>query len=209
MNKLQSLKSGIMEWKRRLIWSQNIELGSSLQYHLTKLFQVSMGIQNQVTKLNSNGWVFKYKARLVVKGFAQHSSIDYGDTFAPVVRHDTIKLLVALSVKMDWKLYHLDLKWTFLNGLQQEEIFVDQHQGFHVSDYANLVYKLKKKKKKALSRHKQAPRAWYTIIDSYLVSNGFKRSDMEATLFVKSFDDGDQLIISIYVDDLLVTSENT
>ncbi|RVW53763.1 Retrovirus-related Pol polyprotein from transposon TNT 1-94 [Vitis vinifera] len=67
------------------------------------------------TKFNSDGSTFKHRARLVVKGFAQVVRVDYGDTFAPVARHDTIKLLLALAGQMGWKVYHLDVKSTFLN----------------------------------------------------------------------------------------------
>ena len=69
-----------------------------------------------MTKLNPNGSIYKHKARLVVKGYSQQACIDYGDTFAPVARHETIRLLLALVAKLKWEVYHLDVKSAFLNG---------------------------------------------------------------------------------------------
>lgn len=74
-------------------------------------------------KFKSDDSIFKHKARLVVKGFSQVAGVDYGDTFAPVARHDKIRLLLALAGQMGWKVYHLDVKSAFLNGIL-EEIYV-------------------------------------------------------------------------------------
>ncbi|WRX11513.1 Reverse transcriptase [Theobroma cacao] len=78
------------------------------------------------TKLNLDGSVNKYKAILVVKGFAQVYGVDYMETFPPVTRHDTIRLLAALSARKDWQIYHLDIKSAFLNGYLKEDFFVKQ-----------------------------------------------------------------------------------
>ena len=149
------------------------------------------------TKFNSYGSIFKQKARLVVKGFAQVSGVDYDDTFAPVARHDTIRLLLALVGQMGWKVYHLDVKSAFLNGILLEEIYVQQSEGFEVTRHEHKVYKLQK----ALYGLEQAPRAWYSRIDSHLIQLGFRRSENEATLYLKQNDDGLQLVVSLYVDD--------
>ncbi|RVW14603.1 Retrovirus-related Pol polyprotein from transposon RE1 [Vitis vinifera] len=141
------------------------------------------------TKFNSDGSIFRHKARLVVKGFAQVAGVDYGDTFAPVARHDTIRLLLALAGQMGWKVYHLDVKSAFLNGILLEDIYVQQPEGFEVIGHEHKVYKLHK----ALYGLKQAPRAWYSRIDSHLIQLGFRRSENEATLYLKQNDDGLQL----------------
>ncbi|CAJ2645183.1 unnamed protein product [Trifolium pratense] len=127
-------------------------------------------------------------------------SKDYWYTFAPVARHDTIRLLVALTAKLGWKIYHFDVKSAFLNGLLDEDIYVDQPEGFKVAGSENKVYKLHK----ALYGLKQAPRAWYSRIDGHLLQSGFKRSENEATLYVKWSKNEVKLIVSLYVDDLLV-----
>ncbi|TYK29919.1 Retrovirus-related Pol polyprotein from transposon TNT 1-94 [Cucumis melo var. makuwa] len=81
------------------------------------------------TKLNADGSINKHKARLVVKGYAQIFGVDYSDTFAPVARMDIIRLLFAIAAQKDWKLYQLDVKSAFLNGVLQEEIYVKQPEG--------------------------------------------------------------------------------
>ncbi|WJZ92853.1 hypothetical protein VitviT2T_011828 [Vitis vinifera] len=156
------------------------------------------------TKFNSDGSIFRHKARLVVKGFAQVARVDYGDTFALVAKHDTIRLLLALASQMGWKVYHLNVKSAFLNGILLEEIYVQQPEGFEVIGHEHKVYKLHK----AVYGLKQAPRAWYSRIDSHLIQLGFRRSENEATLYLKQNDDGLQLVVSLYVDDMLVTGSN-
>ena len=88
-----------------------------------------------------------------------------------------------------------------MNGKLEKEIYVEQPQGFVVDGEENKVYKLKK----ALYGLKQAPRAWYTQIDSYFIENGFIRSKSEPTLYVKSKDNSQILIVALYVDDLIFT----
>ncbi|EOY17849.1 Copia-like retrotransposable element, putative [Theobroma cacao] len=152
-------------------------------------------------KLNSDGSLNKHKARLVVKGFAQLPGVDYHETFAPVARMDTIRLLLALSAKFKWKMFHLDIKSAFLNGDLQEEIFIEQPYGFESEPNRDKVYKLHK----APYGLKQAPRAWYCKFDDYLKGQGFHKSSNEATLYIQKADDQNPLIISLYVDDMLVT----
>ncbi|KAG8501219.1 hypothetical protein CXB51_003321 [Gossypium anomalum] len=139
--------------------------------------------------------------RKVIGGFSQKYGLDYLETFAPVAGLDTIRLLIALAAQKQWKIHQLDVKFAFLNGFLEEEIYIDQPQGFVVSGKEQMVYRLKK----ALYGLKQAPRAWYARIDTYLVSLGFNRSASEPTLYVKKNEAKIQLIVSLYVDDLLVT----
>ncbi|KAI5349042.1 hypothetical protein L3X38_001929 [Prunus dulcis] len=156
------------------------------------------------TKLNLDGSIQKHKARLVVKGYAQKPGIDFNETFAPVARVDTIRTLIALAAQKGWKLYQLDVKSAFLNGVLKEEVYVDQSDGFVTTNYEDKVYKLKK----ALYGLKQAPRAWYEEINAYLVSCGYVRSTSEATLYCKTKEDSGTLIVSIYVDDIVYTGSS-
>ncbi|KAG8496206.1 hypothetical protein CXB51_009465 [Gossypium anomalum] len=127
---------------------------------------------DEMTKHNIDGTLNKLKARLIVKGFTQKYEIDYFETFAPVARLDTIRLLVIES--------------------------------FKVASEKDKVFKLRK----ALYGLKQAPRAWYDRVNTYLISLGFKRSISEPTLYVKKKDEETLLIVSLYMDNLLVTGEN-
>nr|KYP52897.1 Retrovirus-related Pol polyprotein from transposon TNT 1-94 [Cajanus cajan] len=156
------------------------------------------------TKLNADGSINKHKARLVVKGYAQIFGVDYSDTFAPVARLETIRLLLAIAAQKNWKVYQLDVKSAFLNGFLQEEIYVEQPQGFVKEGEEDKVYLLKK----ALYGLKQAPRSWYSRIDDHLLNLGFVKSLAESTLYVKH-NRANILIISLYVDDLLVTGSDT
>jgi hypothetical protein len=113
------------------------------------------------TKLNSDGSIQKYKARLLAKGFKQKLGIDYYETYAPVARLETIRTIIALAAQKKWKLYQLDVKSAFLNGYLEEEIYVEQLEGFLVEGGENKVFKLKK----ALYGLKQVPRAWYSQIN--------------------------------------------
>ncbi|CAL2258196.1 unnamed protein product [Prunus armeniaca] len=151
------------------------------------------------TKLNLDGSIQKHKARLVVKGYAQKPGIDFNETFAPVARLDTIRTLIALAAQKGWKLYQLDVKSAFLNGVLKEEVYVDQSDGFVTTNYEDKVYKLKK----ALYGLKQATRAWYEEINAYLVSCGYVRSTSDAILYCKTKKDSGTLIVSIYVDDIV------
>jgi len=76
-------------------------------------------------KLNSDGTLNKYKARLVVKGYAQQHGIDFHETFAPVARFDTIRLLLAVAAHQGWQVFQLDVKSSFLNGYLEEKIYVE------------------------------------------------------------------------------------
>ena len=107
------------------------------------------------TKLNPDGSINKYKARLVVKGYAQMFGVDFLETFAPVARLDTIRMLLSLIAHKRWKVYHLDVKSAFLNDYLQEEIYVEQPEGFQIKGEEQKVYKLKK----TLYGLKQTPRA--------------------------------------------------
>jgi len=98
----------------------------------------------------------------------------------------------------------LDVKSAFLNGVLKEEVYVKQPEGFKFTNVGHKVYKLKK----ALYGLKQAPRAWYSEIDAYLSICKFKRSTSEATLYTRSDLEGNLIIVSIYVDDIVYTSSS-
>ena len=133
------------------------------------------------TKLNPYGSVNKYKATLVVKGYVQIFGVDFFETFAPVARLDTIRLLLALPAQKGWVVYQMHVKSTFLNGYLEEEIYIEQLEGFEVQGHEDKVYRLRK----ALYGLKQAPRSWYNIIDTHLMNLGFIKIVSEFTQYVK------------------------
>jgi hypothetical protein len=95
-------------------------------------------------KHTAKGEVSRYKARLVAKGYKQKYGIDYEEVFAPVARHDTVRLLIALAAHHNWKIYQLDVKSAFLNGILEEEVYVQQPEGFIMEGEESKVYRLKK-----------------------------------------------------------------
>ena len=95
-------------------------------------------------KLNENGEVIRNKARLVCKGYAQQEGIDFEETFAPVARLEAIRMFLALSSFQKFKVYQMDVKSAFLNGYLEEEVYIEQPEGFILGNDAKLVCKLKK-----------------------------------------------------------------
>lgn len=158
-------------------------------------------------------WVYKikcnseseisYRARLVARGFTQKEGIDYTETFAPVVRHSTLRLLIALAVKLNLKITHLDVKTAFLNGLLEESVYMRQPEGFVLKNHENKVYKLKK----AVYGLKQSSRAWNKRVDNFLLDLNYQKSKFEPCLYIKRKNHL-LTVVALYVDDFLVFSDD-
>lgn len=152
-------------------------------------------------KLNPEGSVAKHKARLVATGFLQKSGLDYFEMFAPVARHETIGLVIAIAANTNWFMIHLDVKLSFLNGQLKEEFYVLQPPEFVIENKDEMVYKLHK----ALYELKQAPRAWNLEIDSFSKHSRFKKCEMEYDVYVQHTFNRDVILVCLYVDDILLT----
>ncbi|KAM1087183.1 hypothetical protein ACFX2B_012591 [Malus domestica] len=155
------------------------------------------------TKKNANREVERYKARLVANGYSQRAGIDYDKVFAPVARLETIRLLISLAAQNKWKIQQMDVKSAFLNGVLEEEVYIQQPPGYEIKRHEDKVLKLKK----APYGLKQAPQAWNSCIDKYFQENNFTKCPHEHALYVK-VKDGDILIVCLYVDDLIFTGSN-
>lgn len=140
----------------------------------------------------------------MAKGYLQEYGIDYNEVFAPVSRMDTVRMILALVAQRSWKNFQLDVKSTFLHGTLSEDVYVEQPKGYVKKGSEHMVYKLHK----ALYGLKQVPRAWFSLIESYFVREGFHKSQNEQTLFIKRSKEGQILIVSVYVDDLIYTGND-
>jgi histone deacetylase 1/2 len=154
-------------------------------------------------KKNVHGTIQRYKARLVAKGFKQRYCIDYEDTFSPVVKAATIRLVLALLVSRGWSLRQLDVKNAFLHGNLEEEVYMKQPPGFEHPHLPHHICKLDK----ALYDLKQAPRAWFSKLSSKLLSLGFIASKAGISLFIYN-KSGIHIFVLIYIDDIIVTSSS-
>jgi hypothetical protein len=154
-------------------------------------------------KQDEFGVVTKNKARLVGKGYTQVEGLDFGETYAPVARLESISILLDYATHHDFKLHQMDVKSAFLNGPLQEEVYVEQPLGFEDPKFPNHVYKLHK----ALYGLKQAPRAWYECLKDFLLKNGFEIGKADSTLFIQR-NGKDIFVCQIYVDDIIFGSTN-
>ena len=132
-------------------------------------------------KLDEFGNIVKNKARLVAQGYNQEKGIDFDETYAPVARLESIRMLLAYASSLNFKLYQMDVKSAFLNGVIEEEVYVKQPPGFENEVFTDHVFKLNK----ALYGLKQAPRAWYDRLKKFLIEKGFTIGVADTTLFIQ------------------------
>ncbi|KAI3735537.1 hypothetical protein L6452_15038 [Arctium lappa] len=154
-------------------------------------------------KKDEDGIIIRNKARLVAKGYCQEEGIDYDVTFAPVARLKAIRIFLAYAAHKGFKVYQMDVKYAFLNGKLNEEVYVQQPPGFENTEFPNHVYYLDK----VLYGLKQAPRAWYATLSTFLINNGFEKGTIDRILFIKRYKN-EMLLVQIYVDDIIFGSTN-
>lgn len=168
---------------------------------------------DQASNVVDSKWLFRikkeagnktrYKARLVARGFSQRKGIDYDETFSPVVRHSSLRLLIALAANLGLKIEHMDVKTAFLNGNLNEKVFMRQPPHFEEKgkeDYVCLI-------QKSLYGLKQAPRSWNMKLHTELESLNFKRCKNEPCVYIRRTNK-DTTILAIYVDDILIFHNN-
>ena len=154
-------------------------------------------------------WVFKikedgrFKARLVAKGYSQRLGIDYQETYAPVAKFTTLRILLALVNENDWELDGMDVKTAFLHSELAETIYMEVPEGIKTNkdDSPRLVCRLIK----TIYGLKQSPRAWYGKIHQFFIANGFIRSEEDHSLYIH---ETRALIILLYVDDMVLAASS-
>ncbi|GJT81098.1 retrovirus-related pol polyprotein from transposon TNT 1-94 [Tanacetum coccineum] len=146
----------------------------------------------------------KNKAILVAHRYRQGKGIDFEESFAPVARLEAVQIFLAFAAHMNMIVYHMDVNMAFLNGILREEVYVSQLDGFVDPDNPTHVYRLKK----ALYGLKQAPHAWYDLLSSFLLSQGFSKGMVDPTMFI-SRKGKYILLVQIYVDDIIFASTTT
>ncbi|GKF25354.1 zinc finger, CCHC-type containing protein, partial [Tanacetum coccineum] len=147
-------------------------------------------------KIKVDGTIEKFKARLVIQGFRQKEGIDYFDTYAPVARITTIRLLLALAALHNLVIHQIDVKTTFLNGDLDEEVYMKQLEGFVMPANKHKECKLVK----SLYEHKQ----WYQKFDEVVLSSGFLLNQSNKCIYSKIDRSGKGVIICLFVDDMLI-----
>jgi hypothetical protein len=138
------------------------------------------------------------KARLVAQGYSQVEGLDFGETFVPVAHLEAIRILLAFAASKGFKLYWMDVKSAFLNGVIQEEIYVRQPPNFESPKYPDRVYKLLN----ALYGLKQASQAWYARLKTFLLEHGYVMGSVDKTLFTLNHGT-DFFLVQIFVDDII------
>ncbi|KAL9267166.1 Retrovirus-related Pol polyprotein from transposon TNT 1-94-like protein [Drosera capensis] len=166
-------------------------------------------------KVLKNRWIYKvkyesdstsprYKARLVVKAFSQKKGVDFNEIFSLVVRISSIRTVLSLTATLDLKMEQMDVKTAFLHGDLEEEIYMEQPDGFRVKDKEDYVCRLKR----SLYDLKQAPRQWYKKFESAICGQDYKKTTSDHCVFVNKFSDGNFIILLLYVDNMLIVGKD-
>ncbi|KAG8472814.1 hypothetical protein CXB51_034622 [Gossypium anomalum] len=146
----------------------------------------------------------KHGILLVAKGYSQVPGVDFTDVFSLVVKHSSIRALLGIVAMHDLELEQLDVKTAFLHGELEEDIYMQQPEGFTVSEKEDYVCLLKK----SLYGLKQSPRQWYKRFDSFMTSHDFKRSSFDSCVYFKKNNDGSFVYLLLYVDDMLIAAKD-
>jgi hypothetical protein len=149
-------------------------------------------------KRDAKGNFEKYKARIVVKGYSQVAGLDFNETFAPVVRVESVRILFAIAAANDLYILHIDCKNAFLHGQSDVEIYVFQPEGFVDPRFPKRVLRLNK----SLYGLKQASRIWYLFLCGIIIELGFVALETDSCIYVRG-----NILIAVYVDDIQVAAK--
>ncbi|KAK9074591.1 hypothetical protein SSX86_007189 [Deinandra increscens subsp. villosa] len=185
------------------------ELDSMSKNNVWELVELPKGVKPigckwvYKTKLDPNGNIERHKARLVAKGYNRKEGIDYQETFSPVSRKDSLRIVMASVAHFDLELHQMDVKTAFLNGDLHEDVFMTQPEGFKSEGQEHLVCKLKK----SIYGLKQASRQWYLKFDEVMKRNDFIKNQVDQCTYLK-MSGSNFVILVLYVDDILLASNN-
>jgi hypothetical protein len=188
------MQEELNNFKRNEVWSlverskQNV-VGTKWVFH---------------NKQDEHEVVTRNKAWLVAKCYSQVKDLDFDETFAPIARLESIRILLFYATHHDFKLYQMDIKSAFLNGSIKKKVYVEQPLSFEDEEYPNYVYKLHK----ALYALKHALRAWYECLRNFLIKNSFMIGKVNFTLFTRKMGN-DLFICQIYVDNIIFGFTNS
>jgi len=187
-------------WKAAMdVEMANIKANDTYRLYKTKKDEKAIGCRWVFRKkLKVDGSLEKYKARLVAKGYLQQFGKDYNETYAPVAKFKSIRLLLAIAAQLNQKIYQDDCTSAFLNGILKERVLMDQPDGYEVNsdDYKWLL-------KKTLYGLKQSPREWNEVFHNFMIEYGFIQSICDPCLYIHS-----NLQVGLYVDDIITTGND-
>ena len=192
-------------WKEAI----NSEIESIMQNHTWELVDLPPGSKPLgckwifKRKMKTDGSIDKYKARLVAKDYKQNEGLDYFDTYSPVTRITSICMLIAIAALHNLEIHQMDVKKDFLNGDLNEEIYMDQPEGFISLGQEKKVCRLVK----SLYGLKQTPKQWHGKFDKVMMSNGFTINECDKCVCVKDTNN-EYVIVCLYVDDMLILGSN-
>nr|GEV83884.1 hypothetical protein [Tanacetum cinerariifolium] len=169
---IEAMQEELNEFERLKVWELVPRPNKVMVITLKWIYKV---------KLDELGGILKNKARLISRGYHQEEGMDFEESFAPVARLEAIRIFLAYAAHKNMVVYQMDVKTAFFNGNFREEVYVSQPDGFVVQDNPNHAYKLKK----ALYGVKQALRAWYDMLSSFLISQDFSKGSVDPTLFIR------------------------
>ncbi|GJW99868.1 retrovirus-related pol polyprotein from transposon TNT 1-94 [Tanacetum coccineum] len=192
-------------------WREAIKskIESILQNHTWELVELPPGYKPLgykwifKKKMKVDGTIDKYKARLVIKGYRQREGLDYFDTYSPVTRITSIRMILAIAALRNLEIHQMDVKTAFLNGDLEEEIYMNQPEGFIAPGQEGKVCRLVK----SLYGLKQAPKQWHQKFDNTMLESGFKINECDKCVYVKDTSSG-YVILCLYVDDMLIVGSN-
>ncbi|GKA38822.1 retrovirus-related pol polyprotein from transposon TNT 1-94 [Tanacetum coccineum] len=192
-------------------WKEAIksEIDSILQNHTWELVDLPPGCKPLgykwifKKKMKANGTIDKYKERLVIKGYRQRERLDYFDTYSPVMRITSIRTVLAIAALRNLDVHQMDVKMAFINGDLEEEIYMNQPEGFIALGQESKICRLVK----SLYGLKQAPKQWHQKFDHTMLESGFKINECDKCVYVKDTSSG-YVILCLYVDDMLIIGSN-